>query len=113
MATPGPERTCPCGRSYNFLTRGVTGPFHFRVMTPKRDEDTVVITGHWRSGAYSPGASLYLDRRDGRHVDVQDLLIEPMPDGPAKERGQRRVRVTTASPEAFTDNCGCIVEEGT
>jgi hypothetical protein len=89
------ERTCrECGVSYAVGSRDQGGPFHFMIVSLSSQPDTRMrIIGHWRSGDWKVGQTLYLRRRDGHQVPIIGAEMLPELNQVCEDRGQRALLI--------------------
>ncbi|GAB3960918.1 hypothetical protein GCM10029978_011700 [Actinoallomurus acanthiterrae] len=120
------DRTCnECGRLYRTASRNQGGPFHFMIVTIySQPDDRMQIVGHWRSGDWIVGQTLYLRRRDGRYIPITDAEMLPAINQVCENRGQRSLLVPnnkhlqprgciSAFPEGITEDLITGHTEGT
>src|SRR5947209_5653127 len=104
-------RRCPCGITYDFRDRAIQGPFHFRVLSAQRADESeraLVLVGHWLSGLFNDSAELVLERSDGRRVRLVDARLEQIP-GSSAQRGQGLLTVNALEPDSIQAE-SCVLE---
>jgi hypothetical protein len=95
-----------CGEPYQLTGRGNGGWFHFMVVAAQGLPDgRTRITGHWRAGDWTEGASLVLRTRDGRRVAIVGAEMEPPLNSACEVCGQRTLIVSDPGPLTLS---GCI-----
>ena len=104
------EHTCPsCGRQYDHLDRGVSGPFHFSVKYLREvSRESALAVGHWRSGVWPLGQPLEMRCTDGSTIALGAVEMDPPISETADRRGQRILRVRASQGALLATDRGCI-----